>query len=103
MIRLPFRHLLMALSVLAGGPVLSVAAAAEAPAADPIAGYATEKIAEGLYTFRWGASRSLFMVTRNGVIATDPMNNAAAAAYRQEIAKITPLPVKVVVYSHSHK
>ena len=62
----------------------------------------TVKIADGLYSFRWGAYRSLFMVTEEGVIVTDPLSPEAASAYRQAIAEITPLPVKYVVYSHSH-
>ena len=62
----------------------------------------TEKIADGLYTFRWEAYRSIFMVTDEGVIVTDPISVKAAKRYREEIAKITDQPVKYVVYSHSH-
>lgn len=62
----------------------------------------TVKIADGLYSFRWGAYRSLFMVTNEGVIATDPLSPQAASAYRQAIRDITPLPVRYVVYSHAH-
>jgi glyoxylase-like metal-dependent hydrolase (beta-lactamase superfamily II) len=62
----------------------------------------TEKLAENLYAFRWGPYRSIFMVTDAGVIATDPISPEAAARYREEIAKITDLPVKYVVYSHAH-
>ena len=62
----------------------------------------TEKIADGLYTFRWEAYRSIFMVSDEGVIVTDPISVVAAKRYREEIAKITDLPVKYVVYSHSH-
>jgi hypothetical protein len=61
-----------------------------------------EPIADGLYTFRWGAARSLFMVTDEGVIVTDPLNRKSAKALRESIAKITDQPVKYVVYSHSH-
>lgn len=59
-------------------------------------------IAEGLYSFRWGAYRSLFMVTRDGVIVTDPISPEAAIAYREAISRITDLPVRYVVYSHAH-
>ncbi len=62
----------------------------------------TEKLADGLYAFRWGAYRSIFMVTDEGVIATDPMNTKAAALYRAAIAEVTDQPVKYLVYSHSH-
>jgi len=62
----------------------------------------TEQLAEGLYTFRYGPYRSLFMVTDEGVIATDPISPAAAIEYRAAIAAVTDLPVKYVVYSHAH-
>ena len=62
----------------------------------------TEKLADGLYTFRYGAYRSLFMVTNAGVIATDPISPEAAKEYRAAIKAITDLPVKYLVYSHAH-
>jgi len=62
-----------------------------------------EPVADGLYTFRWGAARSLFMITDDGVIVTDPLNLKAARSLRDAIAKMTDQPVKYVVYSHSHK
>ncbi len=62
----------------------------------------TRQLAENLYTFRWGAYRSLFMVTSEGVIATDPIAPEAAKAYRAAIAEITDKPVRYVVYSHAH-
>jgi glyoxylase-like metal-dependent hydrolase (beta-lactamase superfamily II) len=62
----------------------------------------TEQLADGLYTFRWGAYRSVFIVTDEGVIATDPINPEAAKKYREEIARVTDQPVKYLVYSHSH-
>ena len=62
----------------------------------------TERLAENLYAFRWGAYRSIFMVTDEGVIVTDPISVRAAHLYRREIARITDQPVKYVVYSHAH-
>ncbi len=62
----------------------------------------TVALAEGLYSFRWGAYRSLFMVTGEGVIATDPISPEAAIAYRKAIATVTEQPVRYVVYSHAH-
>jgi glyoxylase-like metal-dependent hydrolase (beta-lactamase superfamily II) len=46
----------------------------------------------------------MFVVTPDGVIATDPIGERrpAAAAYIGEIRKITQAPIKYVVYSHSH-
>lgn len=62
----------------------------------------TEKLADGLYAFRYGAYRSIFMVTDAGVIATDPISPEAAREYRAAIKAVTDQPVKFVVYSHAH-
>ena len=67
-----------------------------------LSGYDTEEIAPGLYSFRFGYTRNIFLVTEDGVIATDPISPEAAKAYREEIAKITDQPVKYVIYSHEH-
>ena len=61
-----------------------------------------EQLADDLYAFRYGPYRSLFMVTSEGVIATDPISPEAAVEYRAAIASVTNLPVKFVVYSHAH-
>ncbi|MDG2321839.1 MAG: MBL fold metallo-hydrolase [Rhodospirillaceae bacterium] len=65
-------------------------------------GYKTIEVEPGLYTFRYGGFRNIFVVTDDGVIATDPINPTAAAVMREEIAKITNQPVKYLVYSHWH-
>ncbi|NND36505.1 MAG: MBL fold metallo-hydrolase [Gammaproteobacteria bacterium] len=62
----------------------------------------TEQLAEGVYAFRYTFYRNVFIVTDEGVIATDPMNAKAAAALRQAIAEVTDQPVRYVAYSHSH-
>jgi glyoxylase-like metal-dependent hydrolase (beta-lactamase superfamily II) len=62
----------------------------------------TEDLGDGLYAFRYGPYRNIFVVTDEGVIATDPLGPKEAAALRKEIAKITDQPVKYVAYSHSH-
>ncbi len=61
-----------------------------------------EPIAEGVYGFRYTFYRNIFIVTDEGVIATDPMNAEAAAVMRREIRRITDQPVRFVSYSHSH-
>ncbi len=61
-----------------------------------------EDLGNGLYAFRYGPYRNIFMVTDEGVIATDPLGPKEAEALRAEIAKITDQPVKYVAYSHSH-
>ena len=67
-----------------------------------LTGFDTEEIAPGLYSFRYGYVRNIFLVTDDGVIATDPISPEAAKVYRAEIAKVTDQPVKFVVYSHEH-
>lgn len=62
----------------------------------------TEEIGAGVYLFRYGAYRSLFVVGESTVIVTDPLNADAAQHYRQAIREITPAPVTHVIYSHSH-
>ena len=70
----------------------------------PRTGHDVVRLADGLYTFRYGgqATRNIFMVTPVGVIVTDPISVTAARILRQEIRKITPLPVRYVIYSHAH-
>ncbi len=63
--------------------------------------YETEDLGNGLYAFRIGVRRSLFLVSEEGVIVVDPLNVDAAQILRQEIAKITDQPVKYVAYSNS--
>jgi glyoxylase-like metal-dependent hydrolase (beta-lactamase superfamily II) len=63
---------------------------------------AVDKLADTLYSFRWGPYRTLFMVTGQGVIVADPISTEAAHALRGEIARISNEKVKFVVYSHSH-
>ncbi len=74
-----------------------------APAAPPT--YATTKLTENVYYFRHGGYQSMFVVTPDGVIATDPISYAnpqASQIYLDEIRKITSAPIKYVVYSHHH-
>jgi hypothetical protein len=61
-----------------------------------------EAIGDGVFLYRSGSQRSLFMVTDEGVIVTDPINAAVAKSYREAIATLTDEPVKYVVYSHYH-
>lgn len=67
-----------------------------------LAGRDTTEIADGLYAFRYTGTRSIFMVTDDGVIATDPVSVEHARRMRAAIAEVTDQPVKYVVYSHEH-
>src|SRR5258707_1948197 len=91
-------------ALLAG--VLAVAAlpaGAQAPT-PPL--FSTTKVegTDGVYIFRYQGHQAMFVVTPDGVIATDPVGERrpAAAAYIAEIRKITQAPIKYVIYSHSH-
>lgn len=64
--------------------------------------FETTGVADGVYSFRFAFHRNIFVVTRDGVIATDPMNAKAAGIMMKEIRKVTNQPVKYVVYSHEH-
>src|SRR5258707_13005788 len=68
--------------------------------------FATTKVegTDNVYIFRYGGHQSMFIVTKAGVIATDPIGERrpAAKAYIEEIQKITKAPIKYVIYSHSH-
>ena len=61
-----------------------------------------DELADGVYLFTYNVHRSLFVVTDEGVLATDPQSPEAAARYVEEIRKITAAPIKYLVYSHHH-
>ena len=62
----------------------------------------TEDLGDGLYAFRYGPYRNIFVVTNEGVIATDPLDIKSVGPLREAIASVTDQPVKYVAYSHSH-
>ncbi len=68
--------------------------------------YATTKVdgTDNVYIFRYENHQAMFVVTKAGVIATDPISlrRPAAKAYIEEIRKVTQAPIKYVIYSHSH-
>ncbi len=69
------------------------------------AAYETRKLSDNAYVFRYGGHQSLFVVTPEGVIATDPiafLRPIAASTYLAEIRKITPAPIRYLIYSHHH-
>ena len=54
--------------------------------------YETKKLTDSAYIFRYMGAQSMFVVTPDGVIATDPMNLVAAKVYVSEIRKVTGGP-----------
>ena len=60
---------------------------------------------DGVYIFRNGGHQAMFVVTPDGVIATDPVaygRPTGGAAYLAEIRKVTDKPIRYVIYSHHH-
>jgi glyoxylase-like metal-dependent hydrolase (beta-lactamase superfamily II) len=77
-----------------------------APAAKPPL-FATTKVdgTDNVYIFRYGNRQSMFIVTAEGVIATDPAGYGVpeqVPTYIAEIKKITDKPIKYLIYSHHH-
>jgi glyoxylase-like metal-dependent hydrolase (beta-lactamase superfamily II) len=67
--------------------------------------FATTKVegTENVYVFRYGNAQAMFVVTKEGVIATDPIGYGrpqAVTTYLDEIKKITQQPIRYVIYSH---
>jgi glyoxylase-like metal-dependent hydrolase (beta-lactamase superfamily II) len=86
-----------------GGPALGQAP----PAAPAPPLFATTKVegTENVYIFRYQNHQAMFVVAKDGVIVTDPISHArpqAAAAYLEEVRKITKAPIKYLIYSHHH-
>ena len=104
------RNILLALTLATAAFAASAQAQTQAPPAAPAAPaqppYATTKVegTDNVYIFRYGGHQSMFIVTKDGVIATDPISERrpAAKAYIEEIQKITKAPIKYVIYSHLH-
>src|SRR3954467_5996237 len=83
--------------------VSAIAGAAQSP--PPSAETIKVEKTEGVYIFRYGNVQSMFIVTPEGVIATDPISYArpeASKVYIEEIRKITQAPIKYLIYSHHH-
>jgi glyoxylase-like metal-dependent hydrolase (beta-lactamase superfamily II) len=81
--------------------------AASAPGAQQPAPAATpapviKPVAEGVHIFEYRGYQAMFVVDPGGVLVTDPMNLEAARVFLAEIRKMTPAPIRYVVYSHHH-
>ena len=96
-----------ACAALAAGQALAQtppAPPAAAPTRPPIE---TTKVegTEGVYIFRNVNHQSMFIVTKAGVIATDPIaygRPTGGQTYVDEIKKVTSQPIKYLIYSHHH-
>jgi glyoxylase-like metal-dependent hydrolase (beta-lactamase superfamily II) len=60
---------------------------------------------DNVYVFRNGNHQAMFVVTKDGVIATDPVaygRPTGGQDYVNEIRKITQAPIRYLIYSHHH-
>ena len=95
------RHALLLLSAL---HALAAVAPARAVAQDAPPDELRE-VAEDTYAFVSRFYVSLFIVTPEGVIATDPSSQQGperAEAFKDAIASVTDQPVRYLIYSHDH-
>jgi len=80
--------------------VLAASTQAQQSAPPP---FATTKVTDNVYIFRYGGHQSMFIVTPDGVIATDPISERRPVKpYIDAIEAVTKAPIKYVIYSHSH-
>jgi glyoxylase-like metal-dependent hydrolase (beta-lactamase superfamily II) len=89
-------------ALLGAAPAAMAQSAYENLTPEQITARSTGEIAPGLYTFGSFGERSIFVVTEDGVIATDPTSAEHAGAMRAAIAALTDQPVRYLVYSHQH-
>jgi glyoxylase-like metal-dependent hydrolase (beta-lactamase superfamily II) len=60
------------------------------------------RVTDDVYRFQNQFHMNMFVITGDGVVVTDPINEAAANWLRGEIAKLTDQAITHLVYSHSH-
>jgi glyoxylase-like metal-dependent hydrolase (beta-lactamase superfamily II) len=70
--------------------------------ADSENSYAIDKVAGDLYRFTAGKYRSVFLVSSEGILLTDPIDREAARWLRRELGERFDAPVRYLVYSHDH-
>jgi glyoxylase-like metal-dependent hydrolase (beta-lactamase superfamily II) len=110
----------IAFGLAAAGLVIAAPAWSQAPAQAPAAPQAapaapapqrpqieTKKVdgTDNVYIFRNGNHQAMFIVTTDGVIATDPVaygRPTGGQTYVEEIRKVTDKPIKYLIYSHHH-
>jgi len=63
-----------------------------------------KEVLPGIYSFSvdGGFTISVFVVTGNGVVATDPMNPRHAKAMIEAIKEVTNEPIKYLIHTHNH-
>ena len=95
------RHLLVLFAASVAAALIGPAAAQERPAMETTKVEGTDNV----YIFRNVNHQSMFIVTPDGVIATDPIGYARPEGvqdYINEIKKVTEKPIRYLIYSHHH-
>jgi glyoxylase-like metal-dependent hydrolase (beta-lactamase superfamily II) len=98
-------HLAAMAATLAAAGAMTMAAIAPAAAQQPQITATKVEGTDNVYIFRNGNHQSIFIVTRDGVIATDPVAYGrpnGGQQYVDEIKKVTDKPIKYLIYSHHH-
>ncbi len=85
------------------GMVLGAFFVAASPAIAQEAKRSITKIAGDLYRFQNNFHYSVFLVTSDGIIATDPISPDAARWLKQELKVRFDSSVKYLIYSHDHR
>ncbi len=60
------------------------------------------RVSGDIYRFQNKFHVNMFVITGEGVVVTDPINQEAAKWLKAEIGKITDEPITHLIYSHSH-
>ena len=92
-------------SVLAGPAQSQAQAPAPAQAQAPAQSATKVDGTDNVYIWRNGGHQAMFIVTKDGVIATDPVaygRPQGGQQYVDAIKKITDKPIKYLIYSHVH-
>lgn len=76
--------------------------AQEEDGAPPRFGFRITPITGDLYRSGNGAWHSIFLVTSEGIVLADPLNPGHAAWLKDELDERFGVPVRYVIYSHSH-
>jgi glyoxylase-like metal-dependent hydrolase (beta-lactamase superfamily II) len=92
----------IASALLAATPFVALA---QAPAAPPPLQTTKVEGTDGVYIFRNVGHQAMFIVTKDGVIATDPIaygKPTGGQDYVNAIKAVTDKPIKYLIYSHHH-
>src|SRR5205807_8645804 len=82
---------------------VATALAATAQAQQPPTATTKVEGTDNVYIFRYMGHQSMFIVTPDGVIATDPISERRPVKpYIDAIQAVTKAPIKYIIYSHSH-